>query len=288
MGLRQDVARHLAPLASLAAGALVWEFSARAGDWQKVPTFSSVVAAAVEMTLDGRIAGPLTASLSSLVVGLGAAVVFGTLCGFLMARSYTVEHMMGIYFDALMAAPTLIYVPILFAVFGVTRGAQVATIFIYAAFAITATTSSGIKAADRRLVEMARAFGATERQVLGRVLLPASAPFVMAGWRLGAMRAVKGMVVGEMIIALSGLGALLKAYGAQFDMRGVLAVLLVIVLVSIASNMLVGALGRTLGVMPPGVGSVRLQADQGPAKAGHYPGQRGIATHRHWSGKRRT
>ena len=128
MGSRQDVARHLAPLASLAAGALVWEFSARAGDWQKLPTFSSVVAAAVEMTLDGRIAGPLTASLSSLVVGLGAAIVFGTLCGFLMARSYTVEHMMGIYFDALMAAPTLIYVPILFAVFGVTRGAQVATI----------------------------------------------------------------------------------------------------------------------------------------------------------------
>ena len=166
-----------------------------------------------------------------------------------MARSYTVEHMTGIYFDALMAAPTLIYVPVLFAVFGVTRGAQVATVFIYAVFVITATTSSGIKAVDRRLIEMARAFGATERQVLVASAASGIGALRARRLRLGTMRAVKGMVVGEMIIALSGLGALLKAYGAQFDMRGVLAVLLVIVLVSIASNVA----GRTLvGASVPG------------------------------------
>ena len=246
MGSRQNTAGHLAPIASLAAGALVWELLVRVLEVSKVPPLSSVAAAAIEMTLDGRLAGPLAASLSSLAVGLAAAVAIGTLLGFLMARSYTFEQMTGIYFDALMAAPTLIYVPVLFAMFGVTRGAQIATIFIYAIFVITATTSSGIKAVDRRLVEMARAFGATERQVLWEVLLPASAPTVLAGLRLGTMRAVKGMVVGEMIIALSGLGALLKAFGGQFDMRGVLAVLLVIVLVSIATNLLVGALGRML------------------------------------------
>jgi NitT/TauT family transport system permease protein len=246
MGPRQDAAGPLIPFASVAAGALAWELFPRAFASPKVPPFSSVVAAAVEMTLDGRIAQPLAASLSSLAIGLAAAAVCGTFLGFLMARSYIVEHMTSIYFDALMAAPTLTFVPVLFAIFGVTRGAQIAVVFMYAVFVITATTSSGIRAVDRRLIEMARAFGASERQVFSGVLLPASAPVVLAGLRLGTMRAVKGMVVGEMIIALSGLGALLKTYGAQFDMRGVLAVLLVIVLVSIASNLAVGALARAL------------------------------------------
>jgi NitT/TauT family transport system permease protein len=221
-----------------------WEVIARIAALPNLPPFSSVAATVMRMTLDGRIAQPLAASLTSLAIGLSAAAVIGTLFGFLMARSYTIEHMTSIYLDALMAAPTLVYVPVLFAAFGVTRSAQVATVFLYAFFVITASTSAGIKSVNSRVIDMARAFGATERQVLRHVLLPASAPAVMAGLRLGTMRAVKGMVVGEMIIALSGLGALLKIYGAQFDMRSVLAVLMVIVLVSIGSNALVGAAAR--------------------------------------------
>jgi len=251
MGPPKIAARHVVPLASLAGGATAWELLARLNATQALPPFSSVMTAAIEMIRDGRLMPALTASLSSLTVGFAAAAAVGTLLGFLMARSHTIEHMSGIYFDALMAAPTLIYVPVLFAVFGVTRGAQIATVFIYAVFVITATTVAGFKAVDRRLIEMAHAFGATERQVLGSVLLPASAPVVLAGLRLGAMRAVKGMVVGEMIIALSGLGAMLRSYGGRFDMRGVLAVLLVIVLVSIASNALVAVVGRALLGRPP-------------------------------------
>lgn len=246
MGSRQDFVGRLGTAASLAAGVCGWEFLARTSILASVPPFSSVIATVTSMSLDGRIAQPLAASLTSLAIGLSAAAVIGTLVGFLMARSYAIEHMTSIYLDALMAAPTLVYVPVLFAAFGVTRSAQVATVFLYAFFVITASTSAGIKGVDPRFIAMARAFGATERQVLRFVLLPASAPVVLAGLRLGTMRAVKGMVVGEMIIALSGLGALLKIYGAQFDMHGVLAVLLVIVLVSIACNALVGAVARAL------------------------------------------
>ena len=244
MGSRQDAVGRVATAASLAGGVCIWELLARIWSAPKVPPFSSVIATAMSLTLDGRLAEPLAASLTSLAIGLSAAAVIGTLFGFLTARSYAIEHMTSIYLDALMAAPTLVYVPVLFAAFGVTRSAQVATVFLYAFFVIAASTSAGIKGVDPRYIAMARAFGATERQVLRLVLLPASAPVVLAGLRLGTMRAVKGMVVGEMIIALSGLGALLKIYGAQFDMRGVLAVLMVIVLVSIASNALVGTVAR--------------------------------------------
>jgi NitT/TauT family transport system permease protein len=255
MGPRQNAAWRIAPALSLTAGAAVWELASRLLDAQRFPPFSAVAGAVIEMTLDGSLLEALTASVGSLALGLLAAGLIGTLTGLLLARSYVLEHMAGIYFDAFMAAPTLIYVPVLFALFGVTRAAQVATVFIYGFFVIAATTQAGIRAVDRRLVEMARAFGASERQIFWTIALPASAPVVLTGLRLGTMRAVKGMIVGEMIIALSGLGAMLKAYGAQFDMKGVLAVVLVIIVLSVGSDVVVSALGRKI----VGVGSLSVR-----------------------------
>jgi NitT/TauT family transport system permease protein len=234
------------PAISLAVGAALWELLARLIDAPRFPSFSAVASAAIEMMVDGRLRDALVASLSSLAISWLAAAMLGTLTGLLMARSYTFEHAIEIYFDALMAAPTLILVPVLFALFGVTRAAQAATIFAYAFFVIAATVHTGIRGVDRRLIEMARVFGASEKQVFRTVTLPAAMPFVMTGLRLGTTRAVKGMVVGEMIIALSGLGAMLTAYGSRFDMRGVLAVFLVIILVSLGSNVLVDTLGRKI------------------------------------------
>jgi ABC-type nitrate/sulfonate/bicarbonate transport system permease component len=231
---------------SLAAGAIGWEFAVRLLGSDRLPPFSAVLERLAVMSWRGEILAPLAASLGSLVVGFLAAAVLGVLSGALMARSATLEHLVDIYFDALMAAPTLIYVPVLFALFGITRASQVALVFAYAFFIVAATTHDGIRAVDRRLVEMARAFGASERQVFWSVSLPAAKPFMLTALRLGSARAVKGMIVGEMVIALSGLGAALKGYGARFDVGAVLAILLVILLVSAASTALVGTLAHRL------------------------------------------
>jgi NitT/TauT family transport system permease protein len=211
-----------------------------------LPPFTTVAGTVVEMIRNGSLVGPLVASLGSLALGLPAAAAAGILAGLLTARSHIVAHLVDVYFDALMAAPALIYVPVLFTLFGVTRASQVAVVFTYAFFVIAATTREAIQAADSRLIDMACAFGASERQIFWTVALPASRPLVLAGLHLGATRAVKGMVVGEMIIALSGLGAMLKAYGSRFDIQGILAILMVIALVSVGTNALVGAIGRRM------------------------------------------
>jgi ABC-type nitrate/sulfonate/bicarbonate transport system permease component len=249
---RGEAARTLAssarglPWIPLAAGAAVWETAARLAGSGRFPPFSSVLESAAQMAWRGELAGALAASLGGLAIGYVGAVVTGVLAGALMARSRLVERTFDVYFDALMAAPTLIYVPVFFALFGVTRVSQIAVVFAYAFFIIAATTHAGIRDVDRRLIEMARAFGASERQVFWRVALPAAEPAVLTGLQLGAARAVRGMVIGEMLIALSGLGAILRGYGARFEVDGVLAVILVILLVSAGTNALVGAVGRRL------------------------------------------
>ena len=91
---------------------------------------------------------------------------------------------------------------------------------------------------------MARSFGASGGQVFWKVSVPAAAPMLATGVSVGTLRGVKGMIMGEMVVAFTGLGSLLKAYGARFDTVSTLALLLVILCVSFATQVLVGAIGR--------------------------------------------
>ena len=59
-------------------------------------------------------------------------------------------------------------------------------------------------------------------------------------------RAVKGMINGEMFIALFGLGALLRSYGSRFDAENVFAILLVVIIVALACTFLVQTVERRL------------------------------------------
>jgi ABC-type nitrate/sulfonate/bicarbonate transport system permease component len=79
---------------------------------------------------------------------------------------------------------------------------------------------------------MSRSYCATDRQLFMTVILPASLPVTMAGIRLAMGRAVKGMLNGEMLIAVVGLGLLVVSAGYALDATTVLAVLLVIITVA--------------------------------------------------------
>ena len=223
-----------------------WEILGRLMDFAFLPPLSIVLQACWQMIASGEILDSLMASLVSLTGGYGLAAFLGLLLGSLMGRYRKIEYLMDVYLNAFLASPTLIWVPILFVFFGVSRLSQVAVVFLYSFWLIVANTMTGIRTVDGSLVEMARSFGANERQLFRKVILPGALPLIMAGLRIGMGRAVKGMINGEMFIALIGLGALIKTYGGQFNAAKVLGVLLVIIAVAVVTTSLVQALDRHL------------------------------------------
>ena len=50
----------------------------------------------------------------------------------------------------------------------------------------------------------------------GKILLPAALPEILAGLRLGAIRGVKGVVIGQLLIAILGVGELFEIYSQNF------------------------------------------------------------------------
>ena len=235
---------HWPRLIALGALFLTWEVGGRLVRFPFLPPLSAVLAALWQLTVDGEILGNLAPSLLSLLLGYALATGLGMTLGALMARHPVLDRLLDGYLSAMLAAPNLIFVPVLAALLGVGRPTQVAVVFLYAFFPVTATTAAAFRLADGALVEMARAFGAGARQLFWKVLVPSSTPMILAGLRIGMVRAVKGMIAGEMLVAMSGLGALARIYGSRFDAERALAVLLVIVAVAVGAAGMVQTLER--------------------------------------------
>jgi NitT/TauT family transport system permease protein len=145
-----------------------------------------------------------------------------------------VNASLGIYVYTLLTAPSLVFAPIFFSILGAGQGSIIAVIFMYSAFIMIINTASAVENVNQSLVEMGRSYGASEWQIVTRIILPAAAPMIFAGIRLGMGRAVTGMINGERFIAVVGLGRLVTVAGKSFDGAAVLAILIVTITVALA------------------------------------------------------
>jgi ABC-type nitrate/sulfonate/bicarbonate transport system permease component len=229
---------------SLLGGAVLWEIVARIWDVSFFPPLSAVLRRLGKMIADGEILGSLGNSLLNLLIGAVISVVVGVGVGLLMGAYKKVEQALDVYIYALLTAPSLVFAPIFFSIFGLGRASIVAVVVMYATFIIVINTASAIRSVPVSLIEMGRSFCASDWQVFRRIVIPAAMPLIMAGLRLGMGRAVKGMINGEMFIAAVGLGALVMDAGRRFDAETILAVLLVIIAVAVATMQLVQLIDR--------------------------------------------
>ena len=230
---RQFASNAAPTVIALAAGMLVWELIARAWNVVFFPPFSTVVARLVELTLDGKIVESLLGSLTNLIIGFAISVVFGVGLGMLMGAYRKVDMALDVYVYAMLTAPSLVFAPIFFAIFGLGRASILGVVIMYSVFIIIINTVAAIRTVPIGLIEMGRSYCATERQLFFKVILPAALPMIFAGLRLGMGRAVKGTINGEMFITAVGLGAVVISAGRRFDAATVLAVLLVIIIVAL-------------------------------------------------------
>lgn len=211
-----------------------------------IPPLSKIASAWLRLLASGKLLDNLIMSLGTLAAGFFLAVLVGVFLGLLMGRFPEVEHFLDLYINALMSAPATAFVPVLILWFGLGVGARIAVVFIFAFFVIVINTLTGVKQVERTFVEMAHSFGARERDVFFKIILPAAMPAIMAGIRLGMGRAVKGMVTGEMLLTLTGIGAMIMQYGSAFATDALFAVILTILMVAMITMKLVQLLDRRL------------------------------------------
>ncbi|WP_417250686.1 ABC transporter permease [Celeribacter sp.] len=230
----------------IVAIALIWELAGQLAGQFWLPPFSAVIARLWVLLTDGSLTPHLLASFTSLTLGFAIALSIGLIVGFLMGVFNWVNSALDVYVNAMMFTPGLIFAPILFAIFGLGFATRVSVVVIYAVFIIIINTAAAVRNVDRPLLEMAACYGASRWTALVRIVLPDAFPLILAGIRMGVGRAVKGMVNGEMFIALIGIGGQAARFGKQFDFTSVWALSVFIMCIAVVINQGVTHLERRL------------------------------------------
>lgn len=222
----------------------IWELLGQLLTLKWLPPFSEVVVRLGELFADGTIQPHLVASFRSLLIGFVISLVVGLGVGIAMGLSSRVFAALDVYVNAMLFVPALTFAPILFAAFGLSDTTRIAVVILYTVFIIIINTAAGIRDVDDPLIDMAASFGASPAATVRRVILPAAVPLIMAGIRLGTGRAVKGMINGEMFIALIGLGGLAAKFGDESNFPSVWAMAVFIMFIAVILNSLVNMLEK--------------------------------------------
>ena len=190
----------------------------------------------------GELWAALQISLVSLLIGGGLALVVGVTIGVLMGAQRTVERALDIYVIALYVAPVSALTPLFIFWLGIDLAPRVATVFVFAVPQIIITCFRGARDTPRTYVQVARAFRARGRDVFTKVIVPHEIPYIVTAVRLGLGQAIKGMVLAELIVGVTGLGLLLNRYAHLFDTAAIMAVVIVLMLIGVMGTALVARL----------------------------------------------
>jgi ABC-type nitrate/sulfonate/bicarbonate transport system permease component len=199
-----------------------------------LPRPSQILIALITMFKTGGLLSDLLATLARIFGGFVIALVAGTLLGIWMATSERVSAIADNFIAALYPLPKVTLIPLLIIWLGTGGPFMLAISALGAIFPIVINTVLGIRQCDSGLILAARDLGATNRQVIGMVLLPSAIPSIFAGVRLGLGVSIILVVAAEMVVGKVGLGARLYLAGQVLETEQVFAVLIVLAILGIA------------------------------------------------------
>jgi ABC-type nitrate/sulfonate/bicarbonate transport system permease component len=195
---------------------LAWELYGRSINPIFLSYPTAVGGAIVDLTVSGELLAAVLKSLQGLVIGFVLAIIVGIVLGVLMGRYKSVYYVLDPFVTIFYATPGVALIPLIMLWFGLGLPAKIVIIFEACFFPIVINTFAGVRNVSRTTTDVVRAYGASNRQVMTKVVLPSAIPFVMAGIRLAVGRGVIGMVVAEFFTALSGLGSMIIVYSNSF------------------------------------------------------------------------
>jgi NitT/TauT family transport system permease protein len=224
----------------------VWEVASRTGRISELffSSPSAITAAGIRELGLVRFWGDLGLSSVEFFAGFAVAAALAVPIGLLAGANKRFGYFVSPWLDGLNATPRVALLPLVVLWVGLGFGAAVIIVFLGAFFAIAINTSNGVKTVDRRLLNLARSFGAGRTKVFVNVIAPATVPYTIAGLRIGAGRALIGVFVAEIFGGSAGIGYMIKVAGQTLQSDRVFFGVAVFMLMGIALFAAIGMLER--------------------------------------------
>lgn len=232
----------------LAGFLILWQVGSTQG-WLNAtvfPPLDLIFAALWDGLVTGALIDDIAISLQRSGLAFAAAVGLGIPLGLFMGQIRAVERALDPILQFFRQTSALALYPVFILLLGLGEASKVFVIFWATLFPILLATIGGVKEVDRKLIEMARTYGATRRTVFLRVVLPASVPSIFVGLRLSATTALLLLIAAEMIGANKGLGFQVMNAQYNFQIPLMFAAIFLLALLGLAANFTLVTLQRRL------------------------------------------
>lgn len=155
----------------------------------------------------------LLVSLWRVVLGLALAISFGVVVGVAMARMQSVENFFDVFLTLIYPVPKTALVPLAILWLGTGTKTAAFIVFLACLLPIVLNSYNAADAVDQNLIWSARMMGTSGRQLLRKVVIPASIPEIMTGIRQAMPISFIALVSAELIASDRGIGYLIMSYG---------------------------------------------------------------------------
>jgi len=210
---------------SLLALAIAWELLARSGTFThfQLPALSEVIVSIWNDVIGGEFFLNAWLTLYRALVGFFICAVLGVAIGMAMSRN-VIAHW---FFDPIVSVgfpmPKIAFLPVVILWLGVYDVSKITIIVIDAIFPVIAATVIAIQGVERELIWSARNMGASSRELLTQVVLPAASPQIMTGLQVALPLSLIVAVVAEMLMGGYGLGGAMMTASRFANSTGVFA-----------------------------------------------------------------
>ena len=219
---------RLPGMSSLILWGLLWEIVGQLKITFFIPALSTVLHTLFQIIGTQAFQNALKETGYAFCSGVFYAVSIGIIIGVLMGKNRLIDELLLPWVNVFLSAPLTALVPVLMVLFGFGMKSIIITTSLFAVWIIILNTRAGVKQINRSLVEMANSFGASPIQAFFKIYFWAALPEILGGVRIGIIRAVKGVIIGQLLISIVGFGALFELYSANFLMGHFWAVLIVL------------------------------------------------------------
>jgi NitT/TauT family transport system permease protein len=197
---------RLAPAISLPLFLLVWQ---AAVTLLEVPAFLLPAPSAIflKFTENGDyIVQHLLFTAQSALLGLGLALVIGSLLAIAIGYSRTMESAVYPYIVVTQVTPIVAIAPLVAIWFGFGLLPKVIVAFLISFFPIVVNLALGLRSPDEDFLALMRSLNASELETFLKVRVPYSLPLLFAGLRVAGPASVIGAIVAEFVGSDQGLG----------------------------------------------------------------------------------
>ncbi|MBI4528192.1 MAG: ABC transporter permease subunit [Deltaproteobacteria bacterium] len=176
-------------------------------------------------------------TLQELLGAYGLSVVIGLPLGGLLALSRRLEALIQPFLLGFYAVPKIVFFPVCFLIFGTEMMPKVIFGFFLGVFPLILNTQAGIRQVEPAFISLARSFGYGPGATFFKVVLPAAAPTLIAGLRLGLSYCLIGVLVAELLVVSRGIGYLIDWASFQYYTAELYALVLLTMILGWVASM---------------------------------------------------